>query len=99
MQSTRIVEVFDVGQCASCGLFVRVVEPVVHFFGLVTFEKRFHRSIVVTIATPTHALNDFVVAESTPKPLTGVLATSVAVNDQARLGISQRNRLVERLDG
>ena len=80
---------FDVARGSSCGLFVRVVELVVHLFGFVAFEKRFHRCIVVTVAAPTHALNDLVVAESTPKRRAGVLAAPVAVNDQARLGTSR----------
>ena len=55
-------------------------------------EKRFHYSIVVTIARRTHALNKTILLHQIPKGITGILGSPIRVEYKTGLGSSLPDR-------
>ncbi len=90
----RVVKSFDVVRHAACGVFVRVVN-LLCFLGLVAFEERLHRCVVVTVPATTHALNKPTGCQASAEMLACELGATIAVNDQTRAGIAKRERLIE----
>lgn len=96
METCSVVKSFDViGGSANC-LLMRFVNGVINLFDFETFEEAFHGRVVIAVSLSAHALQESLMCEAFSKRLAGVLGTSVAVDDQAVLWLSEGNCLVER---
>ena len=97
VQPDWIVKVLDEFRSTACGVLVRFVLFVSNFLGLVAFEKRFHRGVVVAVPSTAHALNQLMLTQLLAECTAGVLRSAIAVDndtwagDAKRDGISQRS--------
>ena len=99
MQSFWIVEALNVIVGCTHRMFVCFVFLVVDLFDFETFEKTFHRRIVITVSFATHALQEVALSKSRPEGQAGVLRSTIGVDDQTVTWFPQSDRLVDRGQG
>lgn len=86
MEPHAVVIGFDVLEDHLAGLPVRGRRLARQALGFERAPERLHRGVVVAVAASAHAGPSADLAEQLPVSVTGILATLVAVDDEARAG-------------
>jgi hypothetical protein len=81
VQSFSIVKMVDVVSHRAGCLFMGLVGSLVHLLRFETFEKAFHRCVVVAIPLSAHTLKELPPLQSIPTGLAGELGAPIAMDD------------------
>jgi hypothetical protein len=91
MSSLSVVKDLDVFEDALFGMPPSFIPFKVNMLGLECMKKRFRDRIIIAISTPAHAGTYTVSTEQALKLLTGVLASTIRVQNHPRLDRSPAN--------